>query len=445
MNLVAFDIATVTSSSFSRLNPGNRKASNDFEALLSKSKAPKLSQQKGVDEAVDVKANKTEYQRTEKNRSKKVEEPVDSQPVEEEKDVQKITKNLIKKLAKAMGISEEDLSSVMASLNLTVMDLFKQDGLGAVLTEVLGSVGEVELLTNENKLNEFKMLQNILNETANRLGLDIEGNDFEQLLKELQLATQLDENQTTDVQVQPEQLLEAEPQSVMSQATTQSTSQSAPQSTTIEIEDLSTLKEEMIPVENTENPQQSQDNEGSSGAEQKFNPIFMNAQNTKFELKTEIVNGFNLQQIPAKEIFDQIVTQAKITLTDKATTMVMQLNPENLGKVALSIASENGSITGQFVAENQSVKEAIEMNLTTLKANLVEQGIKVDEIKVIIGNTAQFFEKNEANQNSQHQSKNRRRKISIEALEDIETKMQNLQESLRALGLEEQHSVEYSA
>jgi flagellar hook-length control protein FliK len=83
--------------------------------------------------------------------------------------------------------------------------------------------------------------------------------------------------------------------------------------------------------------------------------------------------------------------------------MELQLNPENLGKVNLSIQSKNGVLTAQFVVQNEISKEAIESQMHILRESLNEQGIKVEAIEVTVSNYT-FDQTNQENGQNQASS-----------------------------------------
>jgi len=84
-------------------------------------------------------------------------------------------------------------------------------------------------------------------------------------------------------------------------------------------------------------------------------------------------------------ILGQVVQKARLLVTPGITEMQIQLKPEFLGKLDLSISSENGQVTARFNAENYRVKEVIEANLNQLRDALAEQGVKVDQLQVNVG------------------------------------------------------------
>jgi flagellar hook-length control protein FliK len=89
---------------------------------------------------------------------------------------------------------------------------------------------------------------------------------------------------------------------------------------------------------------------------------------------------------------EQIVNQMKVTISQDITSMEMQLNPENLGKIYVNISSEEGVVNAQFRATNEIVKEALEAQIATLRENLNQAGVKVDAIEVTIA--SHEFERN---------------------------------------------------
>ncbi len=66
--------------------------------------------------------------------------------------------------------------------------------------------------------------------------------------------------------------------------------------------------------------------------------------------------------------------------------MELQLNPESLGKINLSVVAKDGIMTAHFTAQNEMVKEAIESQIQILKDNLNNQGLKVESIEVTVSN-----------------------------------------------------------
>lgn len=103
-----------------------------------------------------------------------------------------------------------------------------------------------------------------------------------------------------------------------------------------------------------------------------------------------------------QEIFEQVVEQVKVTVTADTSEMEMQLNPESLGKVNLSVVAKEGHITAQFVTENEVARQALESQIQQLRATLGEQGLKVDKVEVSVSDF-NFQNGNQANAEEQKQ------------------------------------------
>lgn len=111
-----------------------------------------------------------------------------------------------------------------------------------------------------------------------------------------------------------------------------------------------------------------------------------------------------------REIVTQVVEQIKVRVNADTTSMEVQLNPESLGKVNLTVVAKEGHITAQFVTESEIARQALEGQIQQLRENLGEQGLKVDEVEVSVSNF-DFSHSNQANaeEQKQHHSQEQRR------------------------------------
>lgn len=125
-----------------------------------------------------------------------------------------------------------------------------------------------------------------------------------------------------------------------------------------------------------------------------------------------------------QEIFEQVVEQVKVNVTADTSEMVMQLNPENLGKVNLSVVAKEGHITAQFVTENEVARQALESQIQQLRETLGEQGLKVDKVEVSVSDF-NFQNGNQANAEEQKEqqrelhAKQVQRNINLADLDDL--------------------------
>lgn len=88
--------------------------------------------------------------------------------------------------------------------------------------------------------------------------------------------------------------------------------------------------------------------------------------------------------VPAREIISQIVEKAGVVITQDKSEMVMELKPENLGRISLKVVTENGIIMAKFVAENRQVQQVLETNMQVLRDSMEKQGINVQSLSVSV-------------------------------------------------------------
>ena len=85
----------------------------------------------------------------------------------------------------------------------------------------------------------------------------------------------------------------------------------------------------------------------------------------------------------------QIMDYMKVSVKADSSELEMQLHPQSLGTLHIQMASRNGVVTANFIAQNETVKAALESQMVQLKENFAEQGVKVEAIEVTV-QTHQF-------------------------------------------------------
>lgn len=128
-----------------------------------------------------------------------------------------------------------------------------------------------------------------------------------------------------------------------------------------------------------------------------------------------------------ESIIRQVAEQVRVQVTADTSTMEMQLNPESLGKLSLSVELKQGMLTAKFIAENEQVKEAIESQAVVLREDLDKQGVKVEAIEVAV--ETHEFERNleqgqqqsqaeEEARNAENERSRSRRNLNLDILEE---------------------------
>ena len=85
-----------------------------------------------------------------------------------------------------------------------------------------------------------------------------------------------------------------------------------------------------------------------------------------------------------ESILKQLADYVKIQKGKELTEMELQLHPASLGNVKVTLATKGGVVTAQLTTENEIVKNAIESQVSQLKQNLEEQGVRVEAIEVSV-------------------------------------------------------------
>lgn len=301
---------------------------------------------------------------------------------------------LKEQIAGILSISKEELDKIMAESGLTAMDLLQPDVLKSLVLQVNGSTEPTDLLTNESLCNQLTDLLHAVEEFVQTTDMEqfaavlevLEPQDFEAVMKEQD--------------VKSEKPADTEPVAELDET----------------VSDKGAVKEAVITVQKevtAENEDSSfgrnDSKEDADTSNTQLNQFIQNLTDSIQESgQVTMESAERLQQM--QEIVEQVVERIKVTLSADTTSMELQLNPENLGKVNVSVISKNGEMTATFTVENQLAKEALESQMTTLKDNLHEQGIKVDAIEVTVAQHG--FSQNEFSDQSQHQFQNQTKRNS---------------------------------
>lgn len=114
----------------------------------------------------------------------------------------------------------------------------------------------------------------------------------------------------------------------------------------------------------------------------------------------------------ASRIVNQILDNVRVMSITNATSIEMQLEPENLGKLNIQIVSKDGVITAQITAQNEAVRQAIESQISVLKENLNTQEIRIEDVEVTVASHA--FEENMGNNSSSQDDRQKKKKFVLD-------------------------------
>lgn len=347
------------------------------------------------------------------------------------------------------GMDDEMLSNAMSALGLVETDLLDTSNLAKLVLMVNGSSDMTDLLANEDMMLQFNDILDALKDIDWEALTGMSKEEFMPILENMAADESVvtDGNmagvsQGTDVNTDAGQPQNSVPVTVeyvdeestvnVRQAVDTDVVQAAVKETTgTDIKDVQTDKPlENVVVSDKEGQVVDTKNltEQSSNFEQESTDSQTDgqvAQSTQTDVRTpvhnEVLNGTesflqNLSQavadvtgetIPQQtnmqqmiDIVNQVVEQIKVTLGKETTSMQLQLNPESLGKVLISVSSNHGVMTANFTVQTEEAKEALQSQMYSLREALESRSLKVDAVEVEVSDFA-FSQSNQADAQNQ--------------------------------------------
>ena len=324
-----------------------------------------------------------------------------------------------------LGVSDEQVEDVMSVLGLQWMDLLNPASLSQLVTQLTGTEDACSLLMSEEFTNIMQNTDALVQNLSETLGLSKD--EWVALQNQLtELTTPEEANLTADfnekLDMADSGIQGTTPQAdvtIASQETQDTTATAATAQMTQATEETQNVQpeeetEDAVPVlevnksENTQSENNvSEDTSGemdeSAAQSQKTKESSVNehAQTMEFQVRAEqqtavpeeVNTVASRTTIDVQDIMNQIAEFAKVNLSPENSSVEMQLNPENLGKVYLHIAAtKEGNITAELAVSSETVKTALEAQIADLRTSLNQQGIKVDAVEVTIA--SHEFERN---------------------------------------------------
>lgn len=309
---------------------------------------------------------------------------------------------LVAELQNLLGVSSEEIGTALEDLNLTETDLLDPAMLQKTVMKLLDVDESAELLVNEDmsvKMTEaVSTLNNVLEESGltqedvNKVKMILDKKTTEKSFDDRLLSqTKADENGNGII---PEKNIQ-KPNGDDNSDYMDNKADKKP-----EFEVVKTKTE----GSDIEKKDSATDLKSKTDYEDSYQQFINNLASSKTEIVKDSELGIQtIKQVV--EITDQIVEKIKVVINDNQTSLEMQLMPESLGKVGLSIVSKDGVMTASFTTQNQISKEAIESQISVLQTTLEEQGIKVESIEVAVSD---FRFEQQSQGNGQEREENNR-------------------------------------
>ena len=389
---------------------------------------------------------------------------------------EQFTEDVKEVLKEELGVSDEAIEAAMQTLGLQFQDLLNQNNLANLVAELTGADSVPQLLCSEQFVNVLQSVNDIGKDILNALDMSLE--EFQSAVAKV-----MDDNAGSSDAVTGQETEASVDEAVVTDQTATGDTGASTQKFAVE-DGRQTKAAENAPAQDTQSsevtediPEQetvqngmtsenaaedSTDQNDSSDTPGRFrftNETAHTADGAVITPQSHVVQEFaNVetveplpQSVNTQDVINQIVESARVILTEDKTSMELQLNPQNLGKIILKVTEQEGAVTARIMTQNAVVKEALEAQTVELRQNLEQAGVKVDAVEVTVA--SHEFEKNleqnaegEKQQGEQQEKeKGRTRRLNLNDLSELSGVMSE-EETLAAKMMAEQgNSVDYTA
>lgn len=437
----------------------------------------------------DSTSNKTaEYEKlsTKDDRIPKVTGKTDDADMQKvDQAVEEFAKEVQQEVKELLGVDDAQLEAAMKELGLTYQDLMDPVNLANLVMNLTGEEDQLGLLMNadfqELMQNVEVLSKNLLQELgmtpqeAAEVFAQLEQNAAqitEEVPQQMQEVTDtqadvLKVQQTDDVQI-TEQKSQVTGLTETNAAATESVESDG------NVQNVEEPVSQEVPVENDQTAsqqdgQQEEAPENSMTTEEDASLLRQNDttekniftehtfQQTVQTIRTDNITAAPTTAVPQNVVFNtldvirQVSEFTRVMYQGDITSMEMQLNPENLGKIYVQVTAKEGVVTAHLAVQNEIVKEALENQTIQLRENMNQQGIKVEAVEVTIA--SHEFERNlEQNQQGSAQdeqreqaSKSPRRNISMNQLDELSGLMSEEEMLVAKIMRDNGNSVDFTA
>ncbi len=315
-------------------------------------------------------------------------------------------------ITEALNITDEELNMMMEELGLDNIDLLDMQAIKQLVLYNSGTGDATVLLLDEQVGEKFRNLSMTVDNIIKEANIGLTRAEIEHITEEygLKLIDQNDEYEEVLVQVKQDKP-NADRKLHNEKETGTDTVKIGNVAENTDNADIIVNKATDSNADQAEANDKGENPDLTDGFEAFLNRLDAGYENDIGEFLEDSVRLTNIKEI-AREIIEQVRIMAK----PGQTTMELQLYPEHLGKVSLTISSNaEGVLSARFVVQNESAKAALEGQMVAFKENLAQQGIKVESIEVTIAGYS--FEQNgnmDDQGNTQQKESGSGRKITFE-------------------------------
>lgn len=279
-------------------------------------------------------------------------------------DIESAIKEIV---AQQLGITIEEVDSILSELDMNAIDLLQGNNLLEFVMQVNGIDDMSAVLTDETLMNQLKELADEIDFAVSDV-LAEQGISKEILPQIVETVKSSDETEVANTT------------SVKNEETVIVTEDT--QETQVVIESNK--------ADTTQNNEYASKDNGNESMPMESHGLQQNQATQIVDALSEVQTSYT--SVDMEEIVNQIVEQIKVQITEESTSMEMQLNPESYGKMQLQVVVKDGIVTAQMAVENEAVRNALEAQVVQLREEMNNQGVKVEAIEVTIA--SHEFERN---------------------------------------------------
>lgn len=353
-------------------------------------------------------------------------------------DVAQAVSDIKDKIKETMDVSDEDIENAMEQLGIGIVDLLDPQSVTDLVIALSGNSDSLEFLTDASAVANLEDIINTVDEVTQNLTetYNIDITSVKDIVKDFQ--NDSDEAVASEQPVN-KQITDYQDDKQNEKAVTEDTKESI---TDVIAEKTEVKSEAAFTDEKKNDPDTHLQDKNNDGIEKITSDMTQSIQKAFSEVvdETSAVNEV--------DIVRQVIEQIKVTTTQQLSSIEVMLNPENLGKVHVAVTAKQGIVTAQLTAQNEQVKAALENQMTALKEQFNNQGVKVEAVEITVQSHGFESEQNlEGNNSNQaQQEKKSHRKLDLSSLEGLD-ESDMTSEEIRAKDaiVNGNSSVEYSA
>lgn len=387
-----------------------------------------------------------------------------------------LAKDVVKSVSDDLGVDEEKVTDAMETLGLTALDLLNPQNLAQLARKLTGAADDAGLLLNADFKQLLSDVTALGDAFVEETGVSVEtiaqlteempeltvtaGTDNGALqteaaasdgMTEADTAQNASDTMTTDADeyVDADEYADTAAADVNpenAKALTEDQNQSSDETAGGEPDQIITAE----PVQRRQNNSATSETRGGQFTEQLANAV--NEALAEADAAGGMSQTASYTSVDAIDVIHQIVERLRISQGTDTTTIEMQLNPENLGRIYVNISSREGSVHAQLYAQNEDVRIALEAQIATLTENLNQAGVKVDAVEIAVA-THEFERNLEQNAGSgeeqQEEAKERkqtsRRSLRLDGFEDPELTLSEEETLIAQMMKDNGNSVDFTA